>query len=80
MANKPWHEDQQALQTILKQIRSESELSQTGLAKLLSKPQSFVSKYESGERRLDYLEVRAICQGCGTTITKFENKLSKLLR
>lgn len=26
-------------------------------------PQSFVSKYENGERRLDLLETRRVCQG-----------------
>ena len=79
MANKPWHPDQQAMRAVLKQIRVEAELSQVDLAKLLVKPQSYVSKYESGERKLGYLEVKEICLKCGTTITKFDNKLSKLL-
>ena len=38
---------------------------------------SYVSKYESGERRLDYLEVRNICDCCGITITEFDDFLGE---
>ena len=40
----------------LTQARKEAGVSQADLADLLSKPQSFVSKVESGERRLDLVE------------------------
>ena len=36
--------------------RKRQGLTQQAVADLLSKPQSFVSKYESGERRLDVVE------------------------
>src|SRR5215208_4091060 len=42
--------------TILISIRESKGLSQHKLAKKLKKPQSFVSKYERGERRLDVVE------------------------
>ena len=32
------------------------------MAKLLGRPQSFVSKYELGERRLDFIEFAMICE------------------
>lgn len=35
---------------------------QARLAKLLGRPQSFVSKFENGERRLDVVEFLAVCQ------------------
>jgi transcriptional regulator with XRE-family HTH domain len=38
------------------EARHEAGLTQTQLAKLLRKPQSFVSKYELGKRRLDVIE------------------------
>lgn len=38
-------------------IRTNLSLTQNQLAEKLGKPQSFVSKYESGERRLDFIEV-----------------------
>ena len=37
-------------------------LTQSDVASRLARPQSFVSKYESGERRLDVLEFLQICQ------------------
>ncbi|MEH2347873.1 MAG: helix-turn-helix transcriptional regulator [Nostoc sp.] len=36
--------------------RKEAKLTQQTLAKSLKKPQSFVAKYENGERRLDVVE------------------------
>lgn len=45
----------------LRQARDKRKLSQSEVAALLGKPQSFVSKYESGERRLDVIEFLAVC-------------------
>lgn len=53
---------QEALQKILRDLRVKTGLSQVRLAKILTKPQSFVSKYESGERRLDLIEIWHICK------------------
>ncbi len=36
--------------------RNQSGLTQQALSKLLHKPQSYVSKYENAERRLDVIE------------------------
>ncbi len=41
---------------LLVQARKDAELTQRELADRLKRPQSFVSKYESGERRLDLIE------------------------
>lgn len=40
--------------------RKEAQLTQESLAKSLQKPQSFVAKYENGERRLDVVEFLTI--------------------
>lgn len=47
---------------LLRQTRIEKKLTQVGLARKIKQPQSFVSKYESGERRIDLVELRFICK------------------
>ena len=57
--DKPLYtKEQAAFVRLLKQVRREAGLRQGDLAERLGKPQSFVSKIESGERRLDVLELR----------------------
>lgn len=41
----------------LRKAREQANLTQAQVAARLGKPQSFVSKVETGERRLDFLEV-----------------------
>jgi transcriptional regulator with XRE-family HTH domain len=46
---------------------------------VLRKPQSYVSKYELGERRLDVLEVREVCRALGYSLAEFVKKLEARL-
>lgn len=57
VVNKLWDSKREALREVLKELRVSAGLTQAQLAEELSKPQSYVSKYESGERRLDFIEV-----------------------
>ncbi|MGA2731671.1 MAG: helix-turn-helix transcriptional regulator [Syntrophobacteraceae bacterium] len=70
---------QEKVQALLRQIRVDASLRQVDLAKRLGAPQSFVSKYENGERMLDILEIRAICQAVGITLEKFAQRLEQSL-
>lgn len=72
--------DQAKLQMLLRQIRRDAGLSQAELAQRLNLPQSFISKYELGERRLDLLEVRQICNAVGLSLEDFVRKFEELLR
>ncbi|MDC2889204.1 helix-turn-helix transcriptional regulator [Psychrosphaera sp. 1_MG-2023] len=63
--SKIWDPKRQQLRQYLKQLRDESGLTQGKLAEKLNKPQSYVSKYESGERNLDFVETIEICEACG---------------
>ena len=60
--------EQQRLVALLKSLREEAGLTQIELGKKLRRPQSFVSKYESGQRRLDLVELKALCEALGTTL------------
>jgi transcriptional regulator with XRE-family HTH domain len=44
------------LKVLLVYARKRDDLTQRQVAQLLGKPQSFVAKYEGGERRLDLIE------------------------
>ena len=63
--------EQERLQTLLRVVRLEAGLRQTDLAKRLGLPQSFISKYESGERRLDLPELREVCKALGIPLKEF---------
>ncbi len=59
-------EEHRLLRDLLKEARRKAELSQQELADRIGRPQSFVAKYEKGDRRLDLVEVIDIAQGLGT--------------
>lgn len=63
--------------TLLRQMRLDAGLRQADLAQKLRQPQSFVSKYESGERRIDILELRGICRALGVTLADFVRRLEE---
>jgi transcriptional regulator with XRE-family HTH domain len=50
---------------ILVEARREAGLTQVELAKKLGRPQSFVSKFERGERRLDVTEFLDVARALG---------------
>lgn len=68
------------LVTLLRELRIEAGLTQTALAARIEKDQTLVSKFESGERRLDVLEIREICLALGMTFEEFARRLEKALK
>lgn len=68
------------LVTLLRELRIEAGLTQTELAARIEKDQTLVSKFESGERRLDVLEIREICLALGITFEEFARRLEKALK
>jgi transcriptional regulator with XRE-family HTH domain len=50
---------------LLVAVRKKADIRQQPLAKKLGKPQSFVAKYEGGERRIDLIEFIAIVRALG---------------
>lgn len=57
MANKTFDPRYEPLRQRLVELREKSGLTQVELAARLGKPQSYVSKYERGERRLDLIDL-----------------------
>jgi len=60
-------EEYQSFLSTLVQARINAGLTQTDIANSLGRPQSFVSKYERGERRLDVIEFVAVARILGLT-------------
>jgi transcriptional regulator with XRE-family HTH domain len=60
------------------ELRKEAGLTQAELAQLLGRPQSYVSKYERGERRLDVVEFLAVARALGTDAASFVAELEQL--
>jgi transcriptional regulator with XRE-family HTH domain len=55
----------------LRAARLEAGMTQTEVARRLRRPQSFVSKSESGERRLDVVELAELADVYGKTLQFF---------
>lgn len=75
MLREDHNSDKELLQIQLRQIRIEANLTQADLARILGQHQSYVSKYESGERRLDLIELRQICQAVGISLSELVRRL-----
>jgi transcriptional regulator with XRE-family HTH domain len=58
-------EKYRCLRSLLIEARRSRRLTQAEVAKRLDRPQSFVSKYESGERRLDVIEFLEVAAALG---------------
>lgn len=64
-----------AFTTSLRGERKKAGLTQAMLAKKLRRPQSFVSKYERGDRRLDVVEFIEVAQAIGFDPHEFLRRL-----
>ena len=72
-------EGQSAFCELMIKARKAARLTQSDLACQLRKPQSFVAKYEGGERRIDVVEFVTICQVIGADSSKLLKSLKKAI-
>lgn len=63
------------LPQLLRELRLSKGYRQTELAEKLGKPQSYVSKYEAGEKSLNIYELKEICIALNTRLSVFAQKL-----
>ncbi len=71
MANPIHDPNSQVFRQMLVEARSTKGLMQAELAERLNKTQSFVSKYERGERRIDFPEFVAIADALELDLLAF---------
>lgn len=57
--------------TLLRSAREQAGLTQADVAEKLGESQSFISKCERGERRIDVVELRTWCSALGVPVTDF---------
>jgi transcriptional regulator with XRE-family HTH domain len=75
MRKSVYTEGQIKLQELLSAARQRSGLTQQEVADRLQKPQSFVAKYEGGERRLDVIEFVSVARAIGADPARILSKL-----
>jgi transcriptional regulator with XRE-family HTH domain len=68
------------LRELLAAAREEAGLTQAALAVKLSRPQSYVSKYERGERRLDIIEFLDVTKAIGVPPARILRQLESPTR
>jgi transcriptional regulator with XRE-family HTH domain len=71
MEKSTFTRDYAVLRMLLRRFRQEANLTQVQLAAALGESQSFVSKCERGERRLDLIQLRAFCRVLGVELHDF---------
>jgi transcriptional regulator with XRE-family HTH domain len=64
---------------VLRKARERAELTQEDVANRLGKTQTYISKCERGERRIDVLELRAFCGAFGISLKHFVGLLERKL-
>jgi transcriptional regulator with XRE-family HTH domain len=65
---------------VLRGTRRRAGLSQAQLAEKIGETQTFVSKCERGERRIDVIELRTFCRAFGVSLKQFVSTLERALR
>lgn len=66
--------------SLLRRARKRAGLTQVTLAERLNETQTFVSKCERGERRLDVIELQEWCSALGITMHEFIASLESVYR
>lgn len=76
MTKSVFSEQYERFKQLLIEARQKAGLTQVELAQRLSRPQSYVSKYERGERRLDVIEFLHVAEAIGIEPIEFLYQLN----
>jgi transcriptional regulator with XRE-family HTH domain len=77
MAKSSFSLKAEQLRALLVNAREKRGLTQADVASRLGKPQSFVSKYERGERRLDVIEFLEVAEALEVSPVSILKQLKK---
>lgn len=64
----------------LRRVRERAGMTQTQLARVMRKRQTWISDVEVGTRRLDVLELRDLCEALGVNFSNFVKRVDRALR
>jgi ribosome-binding protein aMBF1 (putative translation factor) len=64
---------------VLREERERAGLTQVQLARKIRETQTFVSKCERGERRIDVIELRTFCRAFGLSLKQFVSALERAI-
>ena len=64
---------------VLREAREQAGLTQVQLARNIRETQTFVSKCERGERRIDVVELRTFCRAFGLSLKQFVSALERAM-
>jgi ribosome-binding protein aMBF1 (putative translation factor) len=73
-----YSQDYRTFLQLLRKTRQDAGLNQEDLARRLGRTQTFVSKCERGERRVDIVEAREFCKAIGISFQSFVLEFDKL--
>jgi len=62
---------------MLRETRERAGITQVDLARIIKQTQSYVSKVERGERRLDIVQLKWWCSAVGTTAAAFVREFER---
>lgn len=79
MEKSVFTEEYATLLDLLRETRKAAGVTQVELAERVGTTQSFVSKLERGEARVDVIQLRRICSAIGTDLPRFVNDLERRL-
>jgi transcriptional regulator with XRE-family HTH domain len=77
MAKSTFTSEYRTFTRLLREARVRAGVTQVEMAKKLKQTQSYVSKVERGERRLDLVQLKWWCGALGTTLSTFVREFEK---
>ena len=80
MEKSVYTDDYSVVVRLLREARTAAGVTQVQMAKMLGQSQSFVSKYENGDSRMDILQLRTVCQTLGLSLAEFVERLEGRLK